>query len=181
MSDSVAHLLERVSRVLIAEAHAQGLKPVQWEALRFLSRANRFSRTPTGLTRYLGCTKGTVSQTLKALEQRGLVRKRVAVGDRRSAVFELTRAGARTLESDPIEAVDHVVDAIGVGTTLEPALRDLLGSLLASRGMQPFGVCASCRHFRREGGDPYFCGLLQLPLTTDDSTRICVEQEPQSR
>lgn len=178
MGESVSILLERISRVLIAEAHAQGLKPVQWEALRFLRRANRFSRTPTALTRYLGCTKGTVSQTVKALEQRGLVSKRAAVGDRRSAMLELTDVGKKTLESDPLEAIDQVVAGSGMEGKLEPGLRDLLRSLLAARGMQPFGVCAGCRHFQRNGGEPHFCGLLELPLTADDSTRICVEQEP---
>ena len=178
MSDSVALLLERISRVLIAEAHAQGLKPVQWEALRFLCRANRYSRTPTGLTRYLGCTKGTVSQTVKALEQRGLVSKRTAAGDRRSAVLELTKAGEKILEFDPIAAVNRIARSSGIDKLLEPALRQLLSSLLESRGMQPFGVCASCRYFQVDDGNPHFCKLLKEPLSTEDSTRICVEQEP---
>ncbi|HIP78057.1 MAG TPA: MarR family transcriptional regulator, partial [Kiloniellaceae bacterium] len=62
-ADDLGLLLERLARVLQNEAHSEGLKPTQWEALRYLSRANRFSRTPSGVTAYLGMTKGTVSQT----------------------------------------------------------------------------------------------------------------------
>ena len=61
--------LERLARLMRAREHEDGLNPAQWEALRFLSRANRFSNAPGALTRYLGATKGTVSQTLMALER----------------------------------------------------------------------------------------------------------------
>jgi len=76
-AEHIAALIERIGRLLSTDAHAAGLLPVQWEVLRYLRRANRFSRTPAALTAYLGLTKGTVSQTLRALEGRGLVRKRV--------------------------------------------------------------------------------------------------------
>ena len=45
-SQDMPVLLERLARVLQNEAHTGGLKPTQWEALRYLARANRFSRTP---------------------------------------------------------------------------------------------------------------------------------------
>ena len=41
---------ERLGRLVQSEAHAAGLQPVQWEALRFLERANRFSRTAAAVT-----------------------------------------------------------------------------------------------------------------------------------
>ena len=61
-------LMERLSRLVGQTGHAHGMKPAQWDALRYLARANRFSRTPGALTAYLGATKGTVSQTVIALE-----------------------------------------------------------------------------------------------------------------
>ncbi len=72
-----AALIERIGRLIGSESHANGLQPVHWEALRYLSKANRFSQTAAALTAYLGLTKGTVSQSLKALEAKGLVRKLV--------------------------------------------------------------------------------------------------------
>ena len=62
--------LERLARIMRAREHEGGLNPAQWEALRYLSRANRFSDSPGALTRYLGATKGTISQTLMALERK---------------------------------------------------------------------------------------------------------------
>src|SRR5690606_7500665 len=72
-------LLERVSSLFRSQirehASEHGLKLVQLEALIFFSTANRYSDTVGALTEYLGVTKGTVSQTVMALERRGLVEK----------------------------------------------------------------------------------------------------------
>ncbi len=60
------------------------LQPVQLSALHYLARCNRYSDTPLGVTEYLGLTKGTVSQSLKVLEGRGLISKLPDARDRRS-------------------------------------------------------------------------------------------------
>ena len=180
-SHDIGVLLERLARVIQNEAHAHGLKPTQWEALRYLARANRFSRTPSGLTAYLGMTKGTVSQTLNALERKGLVAKHVDPADRRQVRIDLTAAGARVLKQDPIDALSRAAsdlsdrDRRGLGQALEA----LLAHTLRRRGGRPFGQCRSCRHFRADdpAGAPHRCGLLDVPLSADDGGRICVEQE----
>ena len=46
----LSHLIERLARVLQNDGHCDGLKPTQWEVLRYLSRANRFSCTPGAVT-----------------------------------------------------------------------------------------------------------------------------------
>ena len=69
----IAWPLERLTRLMRAGEHEGGLNPAQWEALRYLSRANRFSNSPIALTRFLGSTKGTISQTIKALERKGFI------------------------------------------------------------------------------------------------------------
>jgi DNA-binding MarR family transcriptional regulator len=63
------------TRLMRAGEHEGGLNPAQWEALRYLSRANRFSNSPIALTRFLGSTKGTISQTIEALERKGFITK----------------------------------------------------------------------------------------------------------
>ncbi len=68
-----AQLIERLDRLVRSGESGHGLNPAQWEALRYLARANRFSRNPAALADYLGSTRGTVSQTLIALEQKGHV------------------------------------------------------------------------------------------------------------
>ena len=74
--DSVAALMDRLSRAMQRAQYAGGLNPAQWEALRYIARANRYSRSPSAVAEYLGATKGTVSQTLKALEHKGCTKGR---------------------------------------------------------------------------------------------------------
>ncbi len=175
----VLALLERFGRLLQTRGHEQGLKPVQWEALRYLRRANRFSRTPGGLTAYLGSTKGTVSQTLIALESKGLVRKKAAPTDRRAVCLELTAAGRRALDSDPLHELDESFDVLGQERvdSLERSLTTLLMEQIARAGGRPFGLCSTCSHFERDspGGRPHRCSLLDVKLSDDDSRRICIE------
>jgi len=181
MIGSSSDLLERLSRLLQNDAHAGSLKPTQWEAVRYLSRANRFSRSPSALTRYLGMTKGTVSQTLHALERKGLIEKTAIEGDRRSVNIDLTRAGAKLISEDPLRAVEAAIERLpkSARTALSGILHDLLSDMLAQRGGRPFGVCKTCRHFKRRHrrGAPNFCSLLNEPLSAEDSELICAEQE----
>lgn len=181
MFSSPAHLLERLARLVHNDAHAGGLKPTQWEALRYLARANRFSRSPGALTAYLGMTKGTVSQTLQALERKGLVEKHAAASDRRSVKINLTKAGETLLADDPLGDLEASINALPkneqklFGATLEC----LMKNMLHRRGGKAFGVCKTCRHFRGDNnrGAPFFCSLLSEPLSTSDSEKICAEQK----
>lgn len=182
MSKDIVVRLERLSRVLQNEAHAHGLKPTQWEALRYLGRANRFSRTPSGLTAYLGMTKGTVSQTLNALERKGLLTKKTEPADRRQLRIDLTPKALRMLEHDPLDALSRSMAKLSAQARcdLAQAVEVLLTETLRRRGGRPFGVCRSCRFFQANdpAGAPHRCGLLEVPLTADDGERICLEQEP---
>lgn len=179
--DDILGLLERISRVVQNDGHAEGLKPAQWEALRFVARANRFSRTPRALTEWLGVTKGTVSQTLNALERKGLVEKASAADDRRHVLILLTAKGVKALSHDPLN--DMIASLSKLSAPQRRALSDGLGSLvratLRARGGRSFGACKTCRHFRKnvDGGAPHLCGLLDEPLSAADSERICVEHE----
>lgn len=175
-------LVERLARAVANEGHAHGLKPAQWDTLRYLSRANRFSRTPGALTSYLGSTKGTVSQTVMTLERAGLVAKTANPGDGRSVRLALTAAGATLLEQDGIAKLRQAADGLpdDVRSGLEAGLDELLARQLAANGGRPFGVCDSCRHFARdaEGAGKHFCALLRQSLTQSDAGQICYEQQP---
>lgn len=180
-----AQLLERLARLIQNDAHRDGLKPAQWEALRYLARANRFSRSPSALTAFLGTTKGTVSQTLNALERKGLIEKRSDPVDRRQVRLDLAPAGQAVLERDPVSELLAALDGLSLReqAALGRGLEVLLAGTLARRGRRPFGLCRLCRHFRPgegpdpEGGFPHFCGLLEEKLSIADSARICQEQE----
>lgn len=178
--DSVraAQLIERLGRVLRADDHAGGLNPAQWEALRYLARSNRFSRTPAALSAYLGATRGTVSQTVIALEAKGLVVKEPDPRDGRGVRLSLTPAGVARLDGDAIHTLALAIDASG-GPRLATELERVLRTVIRDRGGRAFGACRTCRHFRagvRRGAAPNTCALLDEPLSEADAGQICVEQ-----
>lgn len=178
--EHIAALIERVGRLLSTEAHAEGLLPVQWEALRYLHRANRFSRTAAALTAYLGLTKGTVSQTLNALESKGLVKKQIDLKDRRSKHLSLSAKGKRLLRRDPLGVTVAAVSTLGRSAqqALNKNLEALLALRLTAQDRQPFGQCQDCRYFARQHpeGGPHYCQLLQEKLARTDARAICYEQ-----
>ena len=179
----IAWRLERLARVMRAREHADGLNPAQREALRYLARANRFSNTPGALTRYLGATKGTISQTVMALERKGFITK--AERNARKAVhLTLTEKGREVLARDPWSDLAAAAEELGGKTRrrLQRGLEELLADELKRSGVARFGLCASCRFFREKGRDgdargPHLCMLFEEPLSNDDATRICVAHE----
>ncbi|MEQ1754277.1 MAG: MarR family transcriptional regulator [Micropepsaceae bacterium] len=174
-------LLERIGRILQSDGHSQGLKPTQWEALRYFARANRFSRSPSALTAYLGMTKGTVSQTISALEKKGLIEKAIGDADRRQIKIEVTAKGEKLIKRDPLEAVAAALSRLPASQRreLEGDLSQFLRAILRQRGGRPFGACKTCFYFRKnaEARAPHRCGLLLEPLSATDSEMICVEHE----
>ena len=61
-----AELLLLVGRLVQADGYEGELSPAQWMALRFFSRANSFSRTPSAFAEFQATTRGTASQAIKA-------------------------------------------------------------------------------------------------------------------
>ena len=181
---AIAAPLERLARLMRAGEHEGGLNPAQWEALRYLSRANRFSNSPGALTRYLSATKGTISQTVIALERKGFVAKSIREGEKRSVALLLTPKGVEALSRDPWSKLSAAAEDLGGKTRrrLAKGLRELLARQLKRGNHLSFGHCHTCRYFREKGRDgdprgPHFCMLLDEPLSASDSQLICVEHE----
>lgn len=178
----VAHLIDRLDRLARSGEAVGELNPAQWEALRFVARANRFSRTPAALAEYLGSTRGTVSQTLIALEQKGHVTREPSPRDRRSIMLELTPMGAQTMRRDPILALAADIEGAAPNQleAVIEVLRTALHAMITRNGGRAFGACYTCRHFRKNGSSdrntPHHCALLDEPLSDADSRAICVEQ-----
>lgn len=183
-SDTLYELLERLANLMRGEERAaglsQGLQPVQLQALAYLARANRYSNSPAGVADYLGLTKGTVSQTLSLLESRGLVARSPSLADRRIVHLHLSPAGQAILAKLlPPPAVAKALAQLPAqrGEQLCEALAELLRTLQLANAGKSFGVCASCRLFRREP-QGFRCGLTQEALSLADSRLICREHAP---
>lgn len=179
--DRAFELLERISTLLRTGARAagqpHGLQPVHLQALRYLGRCNRYSDSPAAVTEYLGLTKGTVSQTLNVLEERGLVEKSSDPDDGRRVHLRLTAQGRKLLRAAATPAALLSAGAAlapGDRARLEAGLEALLRALQVENGGQPFGLCRTCRHFQVEPGGAR-CGLTREPLSERDAGLLCRE------
>ena len=170
----VRDLLDRLSRVMSSDDWSTALNPAQHDALAYLARANRFSRSPSHVADYLCTTRGTASQTLKALEKKGLIESGKTDGDQRSITYQVTRAGTDMLARSG--GFDAVIDRLGgvQGAALEAALGGLLNALLEERSFKSFGLCRTCKYHRSQRGERY-CRLLDVSLNEEEAGQICHE------
>ena len=172
----IRELLARLARLDASESWAEELNPAQRAVMDYLARANRFSRSPSHVADFLGSTRGTVSQTLKALSAKGYVSEERSVSDKRVVRFDLTQKG-KAVASQSRRLVAGIA---GLSATQKADLETILGqtlkALLAQNGGRPFGLCRNCRHFSKTDGRP-FCHLLAEPLTVPETDLICHEQE----
>lgn len=177
----IAELVGRLGRMAHALQFSGGLNPAQWEALRFLSRANKYSSSPGAMAEYLGATKGTVSQTVIALESKGYLSRARGRIDRRSVDLSLTDAGREMLRDDPMGLIEQIGGELPdpAREALAEGMDRLLETLNQSQGHARFGVCADCNYCHRangqsHGGAPCYCGLANDPLLEDETGQICV-------
>lgn len=178
---SVAQLVEQLGRRASSEAFSGGLNPAQWSALRYFERANRFSRTVSAFARYHGTTRGTASQTVRALVGKGLLSRSATEHDQRSFRLDLTDRARRRLASDPLASFVSAAGTLPDAqcAMLAQALRKMLEHV---QGAPAFGMCTSCRHLREVDGArgtacTHRCRFKDAPLADEELGRICIDYE----
>jgi DNA-binding MarR family transcriptional regulator len=183
-SNHIYDYVERLSELLKIDSRQagaeHGLQPVQLEVLHYLSICNRYSDTPMAVTEYLGQTKGTVSQTLKVLEKKSLLTKRLDKNDKRITHLKISSRGKRLLtKTIPTTMFVNGCNALTEKKQAEIAtsLKQLLVTLLQANDMKTFGVCSSCRHNSKTIEGNYYCNLVQELLADDDIHLICREHK----
>jgi DNA-binding MarR family transcriptional regulator len=145
-------LLEQVARILWFEGTKHGLRDREWMALRFLSRANRFSRTPSALASYVGTTRGTASFIIGELERLGYLERKRSAQDKRSVMLSVTQQGKKFLVRDPVNVL---VEAIAVlegeaKVSFRDALRHVLDQSDAAEQRHHTDVCKRCIFLRED-------------------------------
>ncbi len=188
-SRHLADLIDRVSRVVQRVQYAGGLNPAQWEALRYVARANRYSRSPSAVAEYLGTTKGTASQTLKALVHKGCIVRRAKAGDRRAVELVLSETGVAMLENDPLNRIGGILRELSDQLSdqfseINATFGQLLRRLQEGSGFREFGYCGECTHLCREcaqpeANGPHLCGVTGEALTGEEIGQICINFESQ--
>lgn len=176
--------LERISqafRVLLWEEGKQhALSPIQIQLIIFLHFHSEDKRRVGYLAREFNMTKATISDSIKVLEQKGLVVKYGLPGDARGHILALSSEG----ESVAIKAMSFA-NAITTPVSLlsdQQKLQLLTGLLDIIHNLQRSGIislqrmCFTCRHYGKEESK-HFCHLMNKPLMDTEIRIDCPEHE----
>lgn len=176
--------LERLAGLLRMDqrhlATTAGLQMVHHDILEYLSRCNRYSDTMQAVTEYLGLTKGTVSQSIKLLKEKGYIEKIADTKDGRVQHLHLTESGG-----EYIWGADSRTRAVFEGININPAyarvfgtiLKDVLWQMQMRQNKKGFLQCHTCRHNRALEDGTFMCGLTLEALDAEDTQKICREHE----
>ena len=168
-----------------AEAGGRGLNPTQGQVLALL-RANPDGLRLRILAEQLGVTAATTSDSVTALQRKGLVTKEPATGDGRGVVVLLTPAGV----SEAAAAAawpDFLLEAVSELSTAEQAafLRALVAMIrtLQEKGRIPVArMCVSCRFFRpfqhSDPVHPHHCAFVDAPFGDAELRLDCLDFQP---
>ena len=174
-TEEIAELLVYLGRATRGADAGSDLTAVQWTAMRFFARANQLSRTPSAFASFNATTRGTASQIIKSLMQKGFLVRYQAADDRRSVRLDLTRSGQEIMRYDPLRDLSEAIDQLEgrLRRALRQALPALAGELAKIRGTVAFGTCGDCRHFSDSGAASY-CACVDAELAPADLGCLCV-------
>lgn len=179
-------LLGQMARILWFEGTKHGLRDREWMALRFLSRANRFSRTPSALASYVGTTRGTASFIIGELERLGYIERKRSATDKRSVLLSVTQQGKKFLVRDPtgvlLEAIAVLDDEAKM--RFRDTLRHVLDQADAAEQRHHTDVCKRCIFLREDRASPdgkaaaeFSCRLFRAPIAETEVDLLCTSFE----
>ena len=177
----IYNLIERMAALIRSEERKicteLGLQPVHFQVLDYLARCNKYSNTPAATSKYLGMTRGTVSQTLIILEKRGLIEKIPDSSDKRVIHLHLLPEGLTILnQAQPTELFNKasaILNQHPAAMNGEIIVQALI-ALQKANNSQSFGLCNTCQHFTKTAKG-FVCGLTNEKLSKSDSEKICQE------
>jgi MarR family transcriptional regulator, negative regulator of the multidrug operon emrRAB len=175
-------LLGQIARILWFEGTVHGLRDREWMALRFLARANRFSRTPSAVASHVGTTRGTASLVISELERLGYIERKRSAEDKRSVTLNITPPGKKVLARDPVNQVVEAIAALEEENKvrLRDALRHVLNQSDAAEQRHHTDVCKKCIFLRDDRSVTeskpsveYTCRLFRATITEAETELLC--------
>ena len=176
--------LERISEVYRALLwdHAKhiGLSPIQIQILIFIQYHGEHLCNVSSLALEFNITKPTVSDAIKALDQKGLIIKSPSTIDKRAYSVAPSKAGEAL-----IEQLEHFASPLHKIVSQLPqkeqlpffeSLSTIIQGLHATETLKVQRTCFACRFFDTHGKTPY-CKLLQQDLHKADIRLDCPEFE----
>lgn len=182
---TVAELVVQLGCLSRGDGFVADLTLAQWAALRYFSRANRFSRTVSAFAEFHGTTRGTASQTIKSLARNEYLTRKRSKTDGRSIEFTLTYKSKKLLTEDPFEALVVAASALSnsASHTVERSLERMLHKIAQQHGKRHFGKCPNCKYFQKNGCNAngnanYCCTVVNEPLKEAEMQQLCVNFLP---
>jgi DNA-binding MarR family transcriptional regulator len=159
-----------------------GLSTTQARILTLLSLEG--DKTPRDVSNFLGVSLPTVSDSVQALVNKGLVTRRPDPRHRRATILTLTRTGR--VEGRRSASVPEFL-ATAIGTLSDAQQERLLPTLvLLLRALEENGqlpaqrMCLTCTFFRphvHEASHPHHCALVDAPMGPTHLRLACDEHE----
>jgi len=187
MESKIIASLERISqafRVLLwNESKEYSLSPIQVQVLIFLLYHSEEKRKVSYLATEFNMTRATISDTVKALDQKGLITKEYDPYDTRSYVIHLSEKGERIAEETSLFTQELQVPIEQLNANDKDNL--LLSLIGVIRHLNKAGIitlqrmCFTCAHYRSDHqGATHFCQLLNQPLGGSELRVDCPEHLP---
>lgn len=162
-----------------------GLNPTQGQILTLLLQKSGMQVSLSELAEQLAVSLPTVSDSVKALENKGYVKKQTDTNDKRAVGISLTAKGrveAERLSQWP----DYLLDAVEELTESERRvfLRALVKMIrsLQVRGKIPVAqMCVTCRFFRpnvyKDPIHPHRCDFVNAPFGDGELRIVCLDHQ----
>lgn len=178
--------LERVSqafRVLLwNESKEFSLSPIQVQVIIFLLHHSDQKRKVSYLADEFNMTKATISETIKTLEQKQLIKKEYEQHDTRSYVINLTEKGEIIAEQTSLFAKQIQVPIDKLHSTdkenLLLSLLEIIHHLNKSGIITIQRMCFTCHFYKSDQNkQEHFCGLLNTKLADNELRIDCAEHK----
>jgi DNA-binding MarR family transcriptional regulator len=180
--------LERVSqafRVLLwEESKEHALSPIQVQVLIFVLFQNQEKCRVSYLADEFNMTRATMSDTVKALANKGLITKSYDPVDHRSYTIHLTETGKVLAEKTSV--FTHQIIAPVEKLHADEKENLLLSLISIIHNLNKSGIitiqrmCFTCVHYlNNDAGKTHFCKLLNIKLEPKELRVDCPEHEQQ--
>ncbi len=179
--------LERLSEVfrilLWRETRDRALSPIQIQFLIFLLTHKASLRKVSVLAREFNLTQATVSDAVRVLEEKELIRRLNDPTDLRSHLIELTKKG-KTLAAQMSSFANELLVPIrdlhrDDKEALLLSLLKIIRHLTDAGVIHPNRICLTCAHFRKAAsGEKHFCTLLNARIGPGNLRVDCPDHTP---
>lgn len=173
--------LSQVYRILLWEkAKEHSLSPIQIQLMIFIRHHSQDKSTISYLAQEFNLTKPTISDAIKILAQKKLIKKNTDNNDTRSYTIQLTEQGKKIVLKTENFA-NPITTIIAKSTQADKLvlwdnITNLITQLNRLEVISIQRTCFNCKHYTIKG-KTHFCDLLDQKLQTVDIRIDCEEFE----